>query len=146
MEPKLIYREGLFNILIKAKFRELEFEDLDVWKLTDEILSYLPLQSQVSGKVGLDRERVAGELWFFEGGDRAPENEQVMIMEECYRRADFICAKFKTVDVPDTLLELTNEFHEINPNNYNDEDVRNLNAWGINIYKSIHALLVGRDK
>lgn len=41
MEQRLVYREGVFNILIKAKFKEMEFEDLDIWKVTDEILDYL---------------------------------------------------------------------------------------------------------
>ncbi len=41
MKQDLVYREGVFNILINAKFKEMEFEDLDIWKLTDEILDYL---------------------------------------------------------------------------------------------------------
>lgn len=46
MEQHLIYREGVFNILIKAKFKEMEFEDLDVWELTDEILNYLQIKDK----------------------------------------------------------------------------------------------------
>lgn len=43
-------------------------------------------------KIGLNRERLANIIWLAEKGERAPENEQVMIMEQCYRYADAILA------------------------------------------------------
>jgi hypothetical protein len=39
-----------------------------------------------------------------------------------------------------TLIELLQDFPEINPANYGDDDVNALNAWGIAAHKAIEAL------
>lgn len=44
MEQYQVYREGVLDILLQAKFKEMEFEDLDLWGLTDKILAYLQIK------------------------------------------------------------------------------------------------------
>lgn len=48
-------------------------------------------QSEVA--ITLNREKLAGHLFMIKKGLNAPENEQVMIFEECYREADAIISK-----------------------------------------------------
>lgn len=44
--------------------------------------------------VELNREKLASALWEAEKGDETPANVRIDLMEECYRRADFIRNKF----------------------------------------------------
>jgi hypothetical protein len=45
-----------------------------------------------------------------------------------------------------TLIELMQDFPEINPANYGDDDVNALNAWGIDAHKAIEALQAENER
>lgn len=80
----------------------------------------------------LDREKVAAELFIIKKGDHAPESEQIMIMEECYREASFICAKFGQPKDAVSVEEIENTIRKCSEHNH-------VNAtWAA---KEVHALI-----
>lgn len=74
--------------------------------------SILCLKFGTSQLEALDREKIAAELWIIKGGEKANEDSKVMIMEECYREADFLCAKFaQPKEVKVSVEDIAKLFH-----------------------------------
>lgn len=114
MEQKLVYREGVFNILIKNKFKEMEFEDLDVWKLTDEIIDYLQVKAPKNEIQELGSEFI-DELMEFafkvkaltEMEKQSLNDRNVKLEKYLGEAAEMFCSKFGSSGKPLDKEELT---------------------------------------